>query len=146
VFAATSFYWAAGGTAALETLGPRIQELSTERDADFIASVWLTGALKAVAAVLALALVRPFGRSLPRRILLALGWATAALLLVYGAANLVQHALMVTGAVDTPDGLGSTGARWHLWMWDPWWLLGGVLFAAATRSYARSRPVAATAG
>jgi hypothetical protein len=27
---------------------------------------------------------------------------------------------------------------WHLALWDPFWLLGGVLFLAAGRAYQRS--------
>jgi hypothetical protein len=55
------------------------------------------------------------------------------LLTLYGAANLVQHGLMEAGIVDTPDGLGSDAVTWHLALWDPWWLLGGILFLLAAR-------------
>jgi len=52
---------------------------------------------------------------------------------IYGAASLVQHALMVIGATPTPLALGSEAARWHLVLWDPWWIIGGVLFVLAAR-------------
>jgi hypothetical protein len=44
---------------------------------------------------------------------------------------------MVAGVVPTPVGLGSTAALWHLLFWDPWWMLGGVLFVVATWRSAR---------
>ncbi len=56
-------------------------------------------------------------------------------LIVYGGASLVQHALMVTGAIDTSAALGEHAARWHLALWDPWWILGGALFWVAARGH-----------
>ncbi|HLZ71813.1 MAG TPA: DUF3995 domain-containing protein [Dehalococcoidia bacterium] len=132
LFAALSFYWAAGGAAGVETNAPAITRLVLARDPVWIAILWATGALKVLAGLLALALVQRWGRVLPRRLLLAAGWAAFAIMALYeGAASLVQHALMVSGAISTPAGLGETSARWHLFLWDPWWLLGGVLFGLA---------------
>ena len=95
------------------------------------AVVWGTAGAKALAGLLALALVRPWGRAFPRRALLVAAWSASALLALYGAANLVDHGRMVSGLRDTPAFLGERAARWHLLFWDPVWLLGGVLFLAA---------------
>jgi hypothetical protein len=67
------------------------------------------------------------------------------LLLVYALANFVQHGLMKAGAIDTPEALGSAAATWHLAFWDPFWLLGGVLFTLAARQYGRAVPASAAA-
>jgi hypothetical protein len=64
-----------------------------------------------------------------------------ALLVLYETAELVQHLLMATGVVDR-DGLDDTALYGHLLLWDPWWILGGVLFALAGW---RSRPLRAPA-
>jgi hypothetical protein len=135
LFAAASFYWALGGRIGLESIGPAITEPALAGDPTILALVWITGALKVVAGIVALALIQPWGRRLPRGIVLLAGWGASALFLVYGAANLVQDALIVAGAIPTPVGLGAVAARWHLFLWDPWWLLGGVLFALATWAY-----------
>lgn len=141
-FAAQSFYYAVGGTAGAETWPRAIAEPVLARDPGWIPVMWGTGAAKLLAGALALALVRPWGRSLPRRVLRATGWGAGGLLLLYGAANLVQHGLMVAGVVAIPDGLGATAARWHLFFWDPWWMLGGGLLLAAARRFG-ARPNAA---
>lgn len=135
IFAAASFYWAAGGTAGAETIGPALTSLALARDPEFVAALWITGALKVAAGLLALALVQSWGRLIPRWLLLVAGWGASAGLVLYGAASFVQHALMLAGAVPLPAGLGETAARWHLLLWDPWWLLGGLLFAATTWGY-----------
>jgi len=132
LFAALSFYWAAGAAAGVDMNAPAITRPVLARDPGWIAILWATGGLKVIAGLLALALVRQWGRVLPRRLLLAAGWSAFAIMALYeGAASLVQHALMVAGAIATPAGLGETSARWHLFLWDPWWLLGGVLFGLA---------------
>lgn len=77
LYAAVSFYWAAGGTAGLGTLGGQLEELGRARDPGIIALVLATGVLKVVAGVIALALVRQWGRALPRRVLLAAAWGLA---------------------------------------------------------------------
>lgn len=98
-----------------------------------MAEVWATGLLKVAGGLLVLALLRPaWGRVSARALRIAV-WVAGGLLTLYGAANLIQHALMKAGAVDTPSGLGSEAATWHLALWDPWWLLGGVLFLLAAR-------------
>jgi hypothetical protein len=138
LFAAMSFFWALGGTLGLDTLGNEIEREARAREPDAIALVWVTGLLKMVGAGLALALVMPWGRRLPRRLLLSAGWAVGLLLIAYALANFVQHGLMKAGAIDTPEALGSSAATWHLVFWDPFWLLGGVLFTAAAWQYGRA--------
>lgn len=133
VFAATSFYWAAGGTAGVDTVGPAITNLA--HDPAFIAALWAIGVVKALGGLLALALVQPWGRFLPRRALLTAAWGGGILMVLYGAASWVQEGLMLAGVIPIPSGLGHTAALWHVVLWDPWWLLGGILFVAAAWFY-----------
>jgi hypothetical protein len=135
-FAAISFYWAAGGTAGAVTIGPAITGLAHDRA--FIAVLWITGVLKVVGGLVALALVRPWGRRIPRWMLLWATWAGGILLALYGAASWIQHGMMVGGVLSVPSGLGHTAALWHVVLWDPWWLLGGILFLVAAWYYTRT--------
>lgn len=138
VFAAVSFYWAAGGTVGLATLATSIQEDARERTSAFLAMVWLTGALKVLGGVLALALARPWGRRLPRRLLLVAAWGGGIVLVLYEGASWVEAALMEAGVIDIPASLGADAARWNLLLWRPWWVLGGVLFLLAARDFTRT--------
>lgn len=138
VFAALSFYWAIGGTVGIDTIGPAITKPVLAHDPIWVALIWGTGALKVIAGLVALALVCSWGRLVPRWLLLIAAWSACAVMALYeGAASWVQHGLMAAGAIGIPAGLGATALRWHLVLWDPWWLLGGVLFGAATWSYQR---------
>jgi hypothetical protein len=131
-FAAISCYWAAGGRIGEGTIGVAIEEPALAREPAFVTLLWITAVLKLLAAVLALALAGRALRWLPRWLLLAGGWATGLLLLAYGLANLVQHLLIWTGTVAMPAGLGEAALPWHLTLWDPIWIVGGVLFTLAT--------------
>jgi hypothetical protein len=138
VFAGLSFYWASGGTAGGDTIGPAIAKPVAAGDPGWIALLWVTGLLKVLIGLLALALVRPWGRLVPRRLLLLTAWTACAVMALYeGAASWIQHGLMATGIIGIPAGLGETALRWHLVLWDPWWLVGGLLLGIAAWGYQR---------
>ncbi len=71
-FAAVTFYWSAGGTAGVSTLGGHFEEWAVALDPMIVALLWFTGVLKVAGGMLAL--VQPWGRRAPRRwLLLAAG-------------------------------------------------------------------------
>lgn len=143
VFALMSFYWALGGTAGIDTLGEGFAPDELAQIPGMIEFVWITGVLKLVAGVAALSLVQRWGRFFPWRLRLFGVWAAGILFVLYALGNGVQHALMLTGGMQVASMLGSLDAvRWHLFFWDPFWLLGGVLFIAAAWRAGRARDVA----
>lgn len=132
LFAAASFYWAAGGSIGADTISGDVKRLP-----GIVSVLWVTGFAKVIAGLLALALVRNWGRAIPRRVLLISAWPAGAGMVLYGAVPLAVRALMAIGAIHTPASMHSTLARWHLLLWNPWWLLGGILFATAAWHYGR---------
>ena len=141
LFALMSFYWALGGELGVNTLGSGIQSLA--HDPGFIAIVWLTGVAKVVGGLFALTLVYPWPRWLPSSWRLALAWAGGVGLALYGGVQFVIEGLVLVGAIHVSGSVDWDGLRWHVWLWDPWWLLGGILFLLAAWQYQRSRHSAA---
>ena len=139
LFAALSFYWAVGGRAGLGTLSKGAREPALERDAAFVAVIWATGVLKVLAALLALALVQQWGTTLPRRALLVAGWGTGILLTLYGAVGIIAALLAGLGVAESSD---PATVRWYLFVWEPIWLVGGLLFMAAARHHGRTKRAA----
>jgi hypothetical protein len=127
-FAAISAYWALGGTVGVKTIAADIGRVALANDPRVVG---VTAAAKAIAGLLVLSLARPWGHLLPRWLRLAAVWIAGAVFALYGVANLIDHGRMVAGLRATPEILGERAARWHLLLWDPWWLLGGVLFLVA---------------
>jgi len=136
-YAAVSLYWAAGGTAGLSTVGGIAQTMARTGGGAAAAGIAAIVLLKTAGGLLALAMVMPWGQRLPHRALSIAGLAGSALLIVYGAVEVVGEALAETGAV-TPSAPDWTALRWHLALWDPWFLAWGLLLAAATWGYRRS--------
>jgi hypothetical protein len=138
LYAAVSFYWAGGGTVGLSTIGGELEELGRAREPALIAGVWAGGVLKALAGLLALALVRPWERAFPRRMLLAAAWCGAALLTAYGSLFTLGGALVVAGVIPASETADWTALRWHAFLWDPWFLAWGILLGAAAWSRTRA--------
>jgi len=136
-YAAVSLYWAAGGTAGLSTVGGVAQTMARTGGVAAAAGIAAIVLLKTAGGLLALAMVMPWGQRLPRRALSTAGLAGSALLIVYGAVQVAGEALAETGAV-TPSAPDWTALRWHLALWDPWFLVWGLLVAAATWGYRQS--------
>ena len=140
VFGGVSFYWAAGGMAGVHTLGGTIEKMAVARDASFVTILWVTAVLKLAGGGLALALIRPWGRKLPRRWLLRAAWGAAALLTLYGALQTASVALVRLDIVNPDPPVPSSVLWWRLLLWEPWFLLWGVLLGLAAQSnVARSR-------
>src|SRR5688572_21278282 len=88
VFAAVHLYWGLGGTAGLPP-GLSLFENTALFVIDLVAiPLCVAGGL------LALALVQPWGRRLPRRLLLAAAWGTAALCAVHAVPTVVDAVVL----------------------------------------------------
>lgn len=133
-----------GSAFAADTFAADFARLARERNVGFIAVLWAAVVAKTLLGMLALAPTRSWARRVPRRPLTIATSATGALVLLYGVANLIQTVLMKTGVAAVPDSLGAKALSWHLWLWDPYWILGGVLFLIA--AHAGSRPRARSHG
>lgn len=134
LFALPSFYWALGGDIGIGTIAAHPDDIDLINEP---VVVFLTGVAKLLAGLLVLAIARAWGGPNLVRWLRILALVGGGFMLLYGGALLVQHFLMVVGAVDTPESLGERASRWHLALWDPVWIIGGVLFLAAGRQSMR---------
>ena len=88
---------------------------------------------KFAVAVVALALVHPPGGRRLRRLVVATALLSGGVLTLYGGALVVVGAVALTGVLGEPA--DPTALRWHVFLWDPWFLVWGLLLlvAALTR-------------
>ena len=129
LFAAMSFYWAAGGMIGVESLGGAVYEKALERDPEFAAIVWATGFVKLAGAVLLLLLL---GRRWSfRRLLAWICMVAGVLIFLYGLANFVTISLAGLNVLDFD--LSRHAMVWRLVFWEPFWMAGGWLYFAAGR-------------
>jgi Protein of unknown function (DUF3995) len=137
LYAVPSFYWTLGGTAGLDTVGGAIEELARTRDPAGIALGLGAGVLKVAGGLLALALVRPWGRAVPRRLLLGTAWTASVVLTCYGGLLVAVGALVLTGLISPAGPVDRTALRWHVLLWDLWFLVWGLLLGVAAWQYGR---------
>ncbi|MFB7909724.1 DUF3995 domain-containing protein [Kitasatospora sp. NPDC056076] len=90
----------------------------------------------AVAAVLALAIVRPWGGRLPAKLLGVALWGITAVLLVHSLPSVPDWFALATSSRTTGD-FDAMG-RFATLLYEPFFLAGGLLFGLAT--LARRRP------
>jgi hypothetical protein len=137
-FAAISFYWGLGGTLGLDTLGGSIESLAQAHDRTILIAVWVTGFLKILVSLLALALAGTWAARLPRRPVTILGWVVAASLILYGGTLVVTEALVTIGVIEPIQPVDWKPLLWHLYVWDMSFLVWGILFGVATWRRPRS--------
>lgn len=133
LFALVHVYWLAGGRAGLpagQSLFDNVPLLVVD-----VAAIPLSLA----GAVLALALVRPWGARISRRWLSVGVWGTAGLLLVHALPTVPDWVGLAAGT----EAAGDLGAdeRFITLLYEPWFFAGGVLFVLAGLAF-RGSPVA----
>ncbi len=121
-FAVPHVYWAAGGTAGLEG-GAIDGALATINYAAIV--------LSGIAAALALALAGRWGRSLPRPVLATGAWGACVVLSLRGIAGLIQDLVVLLG--ESEDEVSTL-----ILVFEPLFLVGGILFGLAARQSRRS--------
>jgi hypothetical protein len=140
LYAAVSAYWGSGGTALLASVGGVFERAGRNGSAAVLAVVWLTVLLKLIGASLGI-LVVTAERLDPRRRrqLRVVSWAVVSLLVLYGGVLSVVGWLIQIGVVSPAAHADHEALRWHAYVWDPWFLVWGLLLAAALLC---SRPLA----
>jgi hypothetical protein len=136
-YAAVSLYWAAGGRAMLTTVGGFAATMSGAGGAGAVLVLSLVVAIKAAGGLLALALIGPPRPWRPRRELFIVAMAGSAVLVLYGMVQVAAEILVETGAI-TPRAPDFVALRWHLGLWDLWFLIWGLLLMIAAIGYWRA--------
>jgi hypothetical protein len=142
LYAAISVYWGAGGTWLLDTVGSGLGE-GHGGSALVVFAVWLAVGLKVIAAVLPLLAVSAdtstgSGRPLVMwplvtraRLIRALTWIEAVILVAYGLVLTSVGLLVQAGAVAVSATADHRALEWHAYLWDPWFLVWGLLVTVA---------------
>jgi hypothetical protein len=139
LYAAVSAYWAAGGMRLLDTVGGRLESAGRGRDAWIIALLWAIVLLKLLAAALpgvALAARRGPGPGPGpgfSRLVRPLGWLVGGALAAYGLVLTSAGLLVESGVLHAGREADHRALAYHALLWDPWFLLWGLLMLTALR-------------
>jgi len=136
-YALVSLYWAVGGHGLVSTVGGYVEQFARHGGTLPVLVAIAAVVAKVAGGLLALALVRPRGKVVPRRWLQISSAGASALLLVYGGLNVAAAALVLSGIIHPSAEVDRTALRWHMGVWDLWFLVWGILLALATAGYWR---------
>ena len=128
IFAALHVVWATGWYVGLD------QELSQKafQQRWFLVYDLVVAGLCALAVAVALALVQPWGRRLPRWLVGLLAWSGTGLLVLRGGGGALQTAYVAATGRDVLEPMR---------FWEGWFCLGAVLFSLSAWKFSRaSRP------
>jgi Protein of unknown function (DUF3995) len=141
LFAAISVYWGLGGGWLLDTVDD--SPAATSSTAAH-AALWLSVIAKLVAVILPwLAVTVPSARP-RRRLLRRLGWVEAIVLVGYGGVLTSVGLLVQLDIVPVGVNADERALRWHAYLWDPWFLIWGLLVATALLTGRAPAPVPQT--
>ena len=105
-YAAVSAYWAAGGTGLLDTVGVAFGSVGHPAGAAVRIGLWTVVVVKIAA-------------------------AEAVVLTSYGLVLTIPGLLIQAGVLHPGHGADRRALEWHAYLWDPWFLLWGLLAGAA---------------
>lgn len=128
-YALVSVSWGLGSTFALDTVGGELEREGRAGSPVLIGVVWLSAVLKLVAAGLGLAVTLP--RSPPPRVVMFAAWAAAVVLTVYGGVLTAGGLLVQADIIHASKDADHRALAWHTYLWDPWFLIWGMLLTAA---------------
>jgi hypothetical protein len=134
-YASISLYWALGGHALVSTVGGYAQQFTRQGGALAVLVALAATVAKVIGGLLGLAMVRPWGRLVPRRWLLIGSAGASVLLVAYGGLNVLAGALVLSDVFHPAGSVDTTALRWHVGVWDLWFLVWGILLALATVGY-----------
>lgn len=134
VFAAVHLYWAMGGDAGLASSAGTA--LATRRPLSFVVfGLWGTALVLLVGAAFSIGLARwrPYGGL--RRWMVILGFLVGVALLVRG---LLLEVVLLAGVGGVASAVGPLETYWSLILWNPWFMLGGLLLILAAHRFRRA--------
>lgn len=131
LYAGVSVYWGLGGSWLLDTVSGSLAQPGRAGTTGALLAVWAAAAVKVIAAVLPLLALHRSAGSAWHRTLWVLAWAEGGILTIYGLVLTATGLLTQLGFIHVSPAADHRALAWHAYLWDPWFLLWGLLVLAA---------------
>ena len=136
LYAAISIYWGLGGSWLLNTVSRSLGARGYAGDTIALVAVWAAVVLKALAAWLPLRVVHPRGTPKRNRLIRVMTWIEAGILTIYGFVLTGVGLLVQAHVIHASATADHRALAWHAYLWDPWFLIWGLLVVGALRATA----------
>lgn len=133
-YAGISAYWGAGGMWLLPTVGGVFEKWGHSGGAGVLLLQWSVVVVKVIAAALPLLAIYGLGPISCRKVIQLLAWIDGSVMAVYGLIWTASGLAVQAGIVRVPPHADHRALRWHAFLWDPWFLIWGLLIIVALSS------------
>ncbi|HEY8998729.1 MAG TPA: DUF3995 domain-containing protein [Candidatus Saccharimonadales bacterium] len=130
-YAAVSAYWALGGMAGLRSVGAVSVRLADTHSIMAKAIIWSVVLMKFGCGIASFMLIK---KRWPKVIKVFNG-IVGTILSLYGGVLVLVEALVETGILHTHGAVDWYALKWHLVVWDMWFLAWGALLLLAVREF-----------
>jgi hypothetical protein len=128
-YAAISAYWAFGGTWLLATVGASLT--TNHQSVTLTLVVWAAVLLKVAGALLPVFACLPPRRSTWHSWLRVCAWAEGVVITLYGFVLTSVELTAEVGMIHSGKTADRRALAWHAYLWDPWFLIWGLLVITA---------------
>jgi hypothetical protein len=115
----------------LDTVGGAFERAGHAHSSAAALLLWLVAGVKVLAAILPLLALRRITRPAWRRLVWVLAWIEAGVLTLYGFVLTATGLLIRVDVVTASPRADHRALAWHTYLWDPWFLVWGVLVVVA---------------
>jgi len=129
--AGVSLYWAVGGQALLDTVGGTVADLGRRGGPQAHALGLAAAAAKLAGVGLAVLLVRPVRPALVVRLVRLAAGLGSVVLTLYGGLLVFVGGLVLAGVIVPRGPVDRHALRWHVFLWDLWFLAWGLALGLA---------------
>lgn len=138
-FGGLNIYWTFGGRWLTNHLGESLQTSIAENDQELLIANTVGGIGKLGLGALAIVTILPVARRIPPKLLAFLLLAPGVFMLLYGFANWSIVTAAMLDIIAMPSSIGEAQLSWYFWLWEPLWMIGGVLMLLTWRAWRRNR-------
>lgn len=129
LFGGLNLYWTFGGRWLTDRLGQSLQDGIAENDQQLMIANTAGGIGKLALGAIAIVTILPLAQRMPRFLLSIALAAPAVGIFLYGFLNWSIATTALLGFIETPSSVGEDALPWYVGLWEPIWMVGGVLLA-----------------
>lgn len=129
LFGGLNLYWTFGGRWLTDRLGQSLQDGIAENDQQLMIANTAGGVGKLALGAIAIVTILPLAGRIPRLLLSIALIAPAVGVFLYGFLNWSIATTALLGFIETPASVGEDALPWYVGLWEPIWMVGGVLLA-----------------
>lgn len=115
----------------LDTVGGSLERGGRAGDLVVVLALWAAVALKVIAAAVPLLAIYRLVGARWQRLVWGLAWIEAAVLVIYGLVLTIVGLMVQAGVIAASASADHRALAWHTYLWDPWFLVWGLLVTAA---------------